>query len=167
MNLRLALVLWTAILCSLFISVVGGEQQSAVVELHEGNYNHLTSNGYSGHWMVEFYSPNCGHCKTLEPIYEKLAQELKDAGSTTRLGRVNFFDDKRLSKFYGVERFPTLFYMANGEMERYKGERTYEALKSYLEVSEMPKHNCRSMDGQQLTHILFRTREAGRLRKSW
>jgi len=45
--------------------------------------------------MVEFYAPWCGHCKQLEPQYQKAAETLKSSGIKAALGKV----DSTVEKF--------------------------------------------------------------------
>jgi protein disulfide-isomerase A6 len=45
---------------------------SNVVVLTSANFKKLVTDSKEG-WMIEFYAPWCGHCKTLAPEYEKLA----------------------------------------------------------------------------------------------
>lgn len=44
--------------------------------LDETSFNALVMNS-KDIWMVEFYAPWCGHCKSLEPEWKQAAQNLK------------------------------------------------------------------------------------------
>lgn len=47
-----------------------------VVELTTANFDRLVMQS-DNIWIVEFYAPWCGHCKSLVPEYTKAAQKLK------------------------------------------------------------------------------------------
>lgn len=47
-----------------------------VVILEDGNFDENVYKSKDS-WFVEFYAPWCGHCKKLEPEWNKVATELK------------------------------------------------------------------------------------------
>lgn len=63
--------------------------------------------------MVDFYSPTCGHCRSLAPVVESLAREYA--------GRVNVakLDTSRhqaTAAQYGIRGVPTLIFFRGGEV---------------------------------------------------
>lgn len=81
--------------------------------------------------LVYFYAPWCGHCKTLAPIYEELAQKLSK-NTNLVLGKC----DATANEVEGVdiESFPTLFFWKNGQKDKmaFTGERDLEGIQNFL-----------------------------------
>lgn len=86
---------------------------------------------------MEFYAPWCGHCKNLQPAYEKAAKSL--AG----LAKVAAIDcDEESNKSFcgsmGVQGFPTLKIVRPGKkrgkptVEDYQGPRTAKGIVEYV-----------------------------------
>ena len=63
-------------------------------------------------WMVEFYAPWCGHCKNLEPHWNKLATEMK--GKKIRIAKYDADKNKTAASRFKVSGFPTLFFFQPG-----------------------------------------------------
>ena len=64
--------------------------------------------------FVEFYAPWCPYCKRLEPIWEELPEKLEEAGSKTRVARMNVDAYAEYASAYAVTGFPTLMLFENG-----------------------------------------------------
>ena len=79
--------------------------------------------------MVEFYAPWCGHCKTLTPIWEELAEKSQDMS----VGKVDCTDEDNyeLCVQFDVKGYPTLILVKDDMVFKYKGARDYESLKSF------------------------------------
>jgi len=63
-----------------------------VVILTDENFDSIVL-GSKDIWMVEFYAPWCGHCKSLEPEWNDAAAQLK---GKVRLAKVDATEQKAL-----------------------------------------------------------------------
>jgi len=122
---------------------------SQVVDLTVGNFEHLTqatTGATTGDWFVKFYAPWCGHCKTLAPIWEEVAEELASMGSSVNVAKVDVPKNENLSHRFSIKGFPTLLFLSKGKVYQFKGRRSKEelvefALRGYAlqEAKETPK----------------------------
>jgi protein disulfide-isomerase A1 len=94
--------------------------------------------------LLEVYAPWCGHCKTLEPIYEKLGRRFA-AVDTVRIAKMDgTANEHPAAKASG---FPTLIFFPAGEGAEavpYTGERTLKEMTKFIKkhavhAYELPK----------------------------
>lgn len=99
-----------------------------VVVLKESNFSDFVeSNRYL---MVEFYAPWCGHCQALAPEYAAAATELK--GEAVALAKVDATEESELAEEYEVQGFPTVYFFVDGQHKPYNGQRTKEAIVTWI-----------------------------------
>ncbi|KAI7990089.1 Protein disulfide isomerase-like 1-4 [Camellia lanceoleosa] len=99
-----------------------------VVVLKENNFSDFVeSNRYV---MVEFYAPWCGHCQALAPEYAAAATELK--GEAVALAKVDATEESELAEEYEVQGFPTVYFFVDGQHKPYNGQRTKEAIVTWI-----------------------------------
>jgi protein disulfide isomerase family A protein 3 len=88
----------------------------------------LTARNYKSHvdgtkdTFIKFYAPWCGHCKSLAPKWEEMAEEFADDDSMII---ADFdVDSNDLPAGFEVKGFPTMFWIpANGKPKKYEGGR--------------------------------------------
>ncbi|ODN03361.1 Protein disulfide-isomerase A6 [Orchesella cincta] len=97
---------------------------SDVISLTSGNFDRLVKESDSV-WIVEFFAPWCGHCKSLAPEYEKAAKALK---GVVKVGAVDADQDKSLGNQYNIRGFPTIKIISGGKTEDYNGQRTAKGI---------------------------------------
>jgi len=107
--------------------------QSAVIDLIPDNFDKLVlKSGKPA--LVEFFAPWCGHCKTLAPVYEQLAQDFSFAKDKVTIAKVDADAEKTLGKRFGVQGFPTIKYF-DGKSETpedYSGGRDIDSLTEFI-----------------------------------
>ena len=83
--------------------------------------------------LVKFYAPWCGHCRTLEPVYKKVAQVF-DAEDNVVVAEVNADQEKELRTRYAIRGYPTIKFFSKNDKsgEKYTGGRSEKDIISFL-----------------------------------
>ena len=71
--------------------------------------------------LVEFYSPNCGHCTKLAPTYEKAAKALASYVTPIHLAKVDVTAEKEIGEKYKISGYPTLRIFRRGRDYEFRG----------------------------------------------
>lgn len=105
---------------------------------------------HNGIVIVEFYAPWCGHCKSLEPEYEKAATLLK---GVVKVVAVDATESQSLASQYQVQGFPTLKVFGENKKSPvdYQGQRTADGIVS---------------DTMKAVNSLVKSRKSGGSKKS-
>ncbi|CAH0478774.1 unnamed protein product [Peronospora belbahrii] len=125
--------------------------RDSVVILTEKNFEKevLQSPDY---WLVEFYAPWCGHCKSLEPEYKAAAKRLK---KYARLGAVDVTANEQLAFKYQIKGYPTIkeFGAKKKRPQDYRGGRTTQEIVEYVMTSHEAKKI--GVSGGNVVTLLF------------
>jgi protein disulfide-isomerase A6 len=110
----------------------GGKGGSDVVTLTDDNFDANVFN--SGDvWLVEFYAPWCGHCKSLAPEWELAASELR---GQVKLGALDATAHEGKAAEYGIKGFPTIKVFgptatSSSDAQDYQGPREAAGITAY------------------------------------
>lgn len=94
--------------------------------------------------MIEFYAPWCGHCKSLKPIYEQVAEHFNAVEHVT-IAMIDATANDYDQKAFPVQGFPTLFFVPNKEGRHpvpYDGPRTRDGIVEFIN-----QHTTKPIDG--------------------
>lgn len=105
---------------------------SSVVILNSDNFDEIVLDETKD-VLVEFYAPWCGHCKSLAPIYEKVAAAFRTEGDVV-IANLDADNHKDLAEKYGVSGYPTLkFFPKNNKAgEDYDGGRDLDDFVTFI-----------------------------------
>jgi protein disulfide-isomerase A6 len=102
------------------------DASSQVVEITASNFQTRVIDSDSV-WIVEFYAPWCGHCKSLVPEYTKAAKALM---GVAKVGAVDMTQHQSVGQPYNVQGFPTIkiFGLNKKSPIDFNGARTAQGL---------------------------------------
>ncbi|KAF4354007.1 probable protein disulfide-isomerase A6 [Cannabis sativa] len=105
---------------------------SSVVVLSSDNFDEVVLNNEKD-VLVEFYAPWCGHCKSLAPIYEKVASAFK-LDEDVVIANLDADKYRDLAEKYGISGFPTLKFFPKGNKagEDYDGGRDVDDFVTFI-----------------------------------
>ncbi|GMF44147.1 unnamed protein product [Phytophthora fragariaefolia] len=87
--------------------------------------------------LVEFYAPWCGHCKSLAPKYEELAEKFADVDSIM-IAKMDATANEIDHPGVDVRGFPTLIFFPSKDKQNpivYEGSRDVEGLTEFLKTN--------------------------------
>jgi protein disulfide-isomerase A6 len=117
------------VICALSDGAMAGMYGDHVEVLTTANFQKNVMDS-SSTYIVKFFAPWCGHCRSSAPAVTKAAKTLD---GVAKIGVVDCDDEKALCSKYGVQGFPTIkVFKGEGKKARrpsdYSGQRTASAL---------------------------------------
>jgi len=132
-----------ALLAALPVQAGLYSKSSPVIQIDGKNYDRLIAqSNYTS--IVEFYAPWCGHCKNLQPAYEKAAKNLAGLAKVAAVD-CDEESNKPFCGGFGVQGFPTLKIVKPGKtpgkpiVEDYQGPRTAKGIVDAV-IDKIPNH---------------------------
>ncbi|WVR04133.1 protein disulfide-isomerase domain [Kwoniella sp. DSM 27419] len=124
-------------LCSLFLTLAQAasteDDEFKPRQLTEDNFRRETKHGV---WLVEHFSPKCGHCRAFAPTWERLAEDKRHLERLTgfHMAQVDCIAQGDLCNENGIKFYPQLVPYVDGEpLPHYKGDRSYADLSKFIE----------------------------------
>jgi len=85
---------------------------------------------FPGPVLMEYYSPVCAHCKTLDPILDQLASEY---AGRIKVGKMNIDQNPLTASQYDIMSTPTMILFKNGkQINRLLGAVSKQEIENHL-----------------------------------
>ncbi|CAI2375143.1 unnamed protein product [Moneuplotes crassus] len=95
----------------------------------------IESKTLSTHYVVEFFSENCGWCQKWKPDWDKMVDKF-NSDTDIMISSINANKSPKLADKFGIHAFPTIVYFVPGKSMykyKYEGQRTFENVKKWIE----------------------------------
>lgn len=119
---------------------VPARQTGPVKVLVAKNYDKEVTHNNKKDFLIEFYAPWCGHCKSLEPIYKQLAKQLSSTQPDVVVAKFDATANDLPAQF-DMKGFPAIFYVkADDKFNpiKFEGDRSLDKLKEFVNEQRAP-----------------------------
>ncbi|MGB7978660.1 MAG: thioredoxin [Chlamydiales bacterium] len=102
-------------------------EQGLIKHFTDGEFQNEIKKGVT---LVDFHANWCGPCRTLAPVLEQVAKDIK--GKAT-IGKIDIDNEQKTAAQFQITSVPTMILFKNGkEMGRLVGLRTADAVKDFI-----------------------------------
>ena len=93
--------------------------------------------------LVNFWDPNCPHCKMMEPAFIELAKEYADKLKFAKFNILESPENQELAFKYGIEGTPTLKFFCQGRpVQDVVGALPKDSLKQAIDFAVRKHIDC-------------------------
>eukprot|EP00762_Andalucia_godoyi_P002022 ANDGO_02605.mRNA.1 Protein disulfide-isomerase 2 len=121
-------------LLALIASLVASSRSLEYGQVYELTDSDFAQKTASGEWLIEFFAPWCGHCKSLAPKFKAAAEESRAA----YFGSVDCTVEKAVCSQFNIRGYPTIKYFRDGDDFPYEGPRETTSLVRFASVMKGP-----------------------------
>lgn len=107
-----------------FIASVSGTSAN-VVSLDYKNISKI----YKGDWLAVFHAPGCAPCDKLLAIIPRVAEKID---TSVQIALINAAGSHPIHSQFQVNKFPTVYYVHDGECRMYEGAKDISSLAEYV-----------------------------------
>ena len=93
--------------------------------------------------LVNFWDPDCPHCKMMEPVFIELAEEYIDKLKFAKFNIMESQENQELSSRYGITGTPTLKFFCQGRpVQDIVGALPKDSLKQAIDFAVQKHTDC-------------------------
>ena len=93
--------------------------------------------------LVNFWDPDCPHCKMMEPVFIELAEEYVDKLKFAKFNIMESQENQVLASRYGIESTPTLIFFCQGRpVQDIIGALSKDSLKQAIDFAIQKHKEC-------------------------
>lgn len=122
--------------------------QELVLDVDEGSFQGYVLDSREP-VLVEFYTDNCPHCKTMAPVLGQLAY---NGQGIVRVCKINGSKNPGLAERYDISGVPAFILFTNGHMmDTTSGARSFEGMRQWLGQNNVQVPARIGMNGSKTT----------------
>lgn len=114
------------------------ERESHSIVLTDSNFDSIIQNGNQNRWMILFYTENCGFCKQLKSLLNKIIEEKKFKDiNNLKFGSIDVNYNLRLQTRFEIKNIPILILVENNKMLQISNVPIEESLIKAIEIEDI------------------------------
>ena len=119
------------LLATLFAAATAATSQAPIKRLSRSNwFDHVSPDRTV---FIQVFIPSCKHCKAMEPMWQEIANQLRNRGSDVLVARLDAAADNGIARTLGVDRYPSQILLSGGEVYEYRGPRGLRELIAFAD----------------------------------